>query len=168
MLHWQFHFIPKQVLLIIFVVNYFTEITSAKDQQLQSDTSSFQYLYKVNNIIKILEVADIMKKLSSMWCSLSIVHQLKLYQADFQKCIIRKILYNFISDLMLVTIFQIIAGFQFIIGLGFFIILQSNAWSWNSTASLHCMQYFIYLHKYDYISNGIFLHTFLTIEKHWS
>lgn len=127
--------------------------------------NSFQYLYKVNNIIKILEVADIMKKLSSMWCSLSIVHQLKLYQADFQKCIIRKILYNFISDLMLVTIFQIIAGFQFIIGLGFFIILQSNAWSWNSTASLHCMQYFIYLHKYDYISNGIFLHTFLTIEK---
>ena len=47
--------------------------------------NSFQYLYKVNNIIKILEVADIMKKLSSMWCSLSIVHQLKLYQADFQK-----------------------------------------------------------------------------------
>lgn len=51
----------------------------------------------------------------------------QVYQADFQKCIIRKILYNFISDLMLVTIFQIIAGFQFIIGLGFFIILQSNA-----------------------------------------
>lgn len=100
---------------------------SSYNQILPGKKKSFQYLYKVNNIIKILEVADIMEKIVIYVMQFVHCASTQVYQADFQKCIIRKILYNFISDLMLVTIFQIIAGFQFIIGLGFFIILQSNA-----------------------------------------
>lgn len=127
--------------------------------------NSFQYLYKVNNIIKILEVADIMKKIVIYVMQFVHCASTQVVSSRFSKMYHKKnfvqfhqwsdACYNF-PDNCWVSIYH---------RARFFIILQSNAWSWNSTASLHCMQYFIYLHKYNYISNGIFLHTFLTIEK---